>query len=179
MEIVRTISKLLQFCTRQLLQFYSSSSPLRTSVLKAASIVRQQNCPTSLVVRYDLIVPSIDLLLLPSVLCNLHCRTRHIQTKKSERVHLDIHTEHQQWQPTHLEERLLYFKSGNLNWHCEKPTGSRWASLPRGGRHRRWIKQIIVQCHWAGQAVVFGSHVSSSSHSGKGSSTESLMKDGW
>lgn len=75
------------------------------------------------------------------------------------------------------QERLLYFKSDNLNCHCEKPTGSRWASLPRGGRHRRWIKQIIVQCHWAGQAVVFASHVSQSLR--RRTVVERLMRAVW
>lgn len=34
---------------------------------------------------------------------------------------------------------------------------SRWPSLPRARwpSSSMWIKQIIVQCHWAGQAVVF------------------------
>ena len=85
-----------------------------------------QNGPR-IVVRCHLIVPSIHLL--PScVICMVG-------------------------QGTH--RALLYFKSATLNCHCEKPTGiAANGRHYRSGRHR-WIKQIIVKCHWAGQAVVF------------------------
>ena len=63
-------------------------------------------------------------------MCNLHCRTRHT---------------------THLSNCFI------LNWHCVRRSllallagGSHY----RGGRHRRWIKQIIAQCHKAGRTVV-------------------------